>query len=88
MDETVIVPTAASVNPEEILELLWARVRERGELPGFSKAVSAILGAMRGDDVADSCGIRIYLTQVERAVIPRHSGKQGGSARDVGSGGS
>ena len=49
----MIVPTAASVNPEEILELLWARVRERGELPGFSKAVSAILGAMRGDDDRD-----------------------------------
>ncbi|MDP9107691.1 MAG: HDOD domain-containing protein, partial [Pseudomonadota bacterium] len=39
------LPTAA-----DALALLWARVRERGELPGFSKVVNAIVGAMRGDD--------------------------------------
>lgn len=32
------------------MESLWARVRSRGDLPGFSKVVSAIIGAMRGDD--------------------------------------
>ncbi|WP_233575619.1 HDOD domain-containing protein [Noviherbaspirillum saxi] len=32
------------------MELLWSRVRQRGDLPGFSKVVSAIIGAMRGDD--------------------------------------
>ncbi|HCE09641.1 MAG TPA: GAF domain-containing protein, partial [Oxalobacteraceae bacterium] len=37
-------------NPEKTLELLWSRIRQRGDLPGFSKAVGAILGAMRGDD--------------------------------------
>jgi HD-like signal output (HDOD) protein len=36
--------------PEKLLELLWSRVRQRGDLPGFSKVVSAILSAMRGDD--------------------------------------
>lgn len=33
-----------------MMDLLWARVRRRGDLPGFSKVVGAILGAMRGDD--------------------------------------
>jgi HD-like signal output (HDOD) protein len=35
---------------EKTMALLWARVRQRGDLPGFSKVVSAIIGAMRGDD--------------------------------------
>lgn len=38
------------VAPEDTLELLWERVRQRGDLPGFSKVVSAIVGAMQGDD--------------------------------------
>jgi len=33
------------------MELLRSRMRQRGELPGFSKVVNAIIGAMRGDDV-------------------------------------
>ncbi len=49
-------------NPEEILELLWARVKERGELPGFSKVVSAILAAMRGDGDRDFNMIRTVLS--------------------------
>ncbi|MES2739767.1 MAG: HDOD domain-containing protein [Pseudomonadota bacterium] len=32
------------------LELLWARTRMRGDMPGFAKAVSSILGAMRGEE--------------------------------------
>ncbi|WP_332875712.1 HDOD domain-containing protein [Massilia sp. S19_KUP03_FR1] len=32
------------------LELLWERVRRRGDMPGFTKAITAILGAMRGED--------------------------------------
>ena len=35
---------------EATLELLWERVRERGDMPGFAKAIGAILGAMRGKD--------------------------------------
>ncbi|MBC7502726.1 MAG: HDOD domain-containing protein [Herminiimonas sp.] len=35
---------------DRTLELLWSRIRQRGNLPGFSKVVSAVLGAMRGDD--------------------------------------
>lgn len=45
--------TAVAANSEETLELLWARIKERGELPGFSKVVSAILAAMRGDGDRD-----------------------------------
>lgn len=32
------------------LALLWERVRQQGDMPGFTKAVSAILGAMRGEE--------------------------------------
>ncbi|RZI44937.1 HDOD domain-containing protein [Herbaspirillum sp. HC18] len=39
-----------SANADKTMDLLWARVRQRGDLPGFSKVVTAIIGAMRGDD--------------------------------------
>lgn len=39
-----------ALNPEKTLDLLLTRVRQRGDLPGFSKVVSAIVGAMHGDD--------------------------------------
>lgn len=35
---------------QQTMQLMWSRVRQRGDLPGFSKVVSAIIGAMRGDD--------------------------------------
>ncbi|HVK93433.1 MAG TPA: HDOD domain-containing protein [Noviherbaspirillum sp.] len=35
---------------DQVMTLLWSRVRQRGDLPGFSKVVSSIIGAMRGDD--------------------------------------
>ncbi|EGF33525.1 putative signal transduction protein [Oxalobacteraceae bacterium IMCC9480] len=38
---------------EQTLQLLWTRVRQRGDLPGFSKVVSSILAAMRGEDDRD-----------------------------------
>ncbi|GAB3546065.1 HDOD domain-containing protein [Noviherbaspirillum agri] len=40
----------ASAKAVQTMELLWARVRQRGDLPGFSSVVNAIVGAMRGDD--------------------------------------
>jgi HD-like signal output (HDOD) protein len=46
MTNTISLP----VNSEKTLELLWARVRQRGDMPGFSKVVSAIVGAMHGED--------------------------------------
>lgn len=39
-----------ALNPDKTLELLWTRVRQRGDMPGFSKVVSAIVGAMHGED--------------------------------------
>jgi len=39
-----------AVDPDKTLELLWTRVRQRGDMPGFSKVVSAIVGAMHGED--------------------------------------
>lgn len=39
-----------AVSAEKTMELLWSRVRRRGDLPGFSKVVSAIIAAMLGDD--------------------------------------
>ena len=42
-----VAPTQLGKNT---LELLWARIRQQGDMPGFAKAISAILGAMRGED--------------------------------------
>ncbi|WP_420474816.1 HDOD domain-containing protein [Noviherbaspirillum sp. ST9] len=44
------LPQADLASPERTMELIWARVRQRGDLPGFSKVVTAIIGAMSGDD--------------------------------------
>lgn len=38
---------------EATLALLWERIRQRGDMPGFTKAISAILGAMRGEDESE-----------------------------------
>jgi HD-like signal output (HDOD) protein len=35
---------------EETLSLLWERTRLQGDMPGFAKAITSILGAMRGED--------------------------------------
>lgn len=39
-----------ALNSAKTMELLRARIRQRGSLPGFSKAISAILSAMNGED--------------------------------------
>lgn len=38
------------LTPDKTLDLLMSRIRQRGDLPGFSRVVSAIVGAMQGDD--------------------------------------
>lgn len=48
MSQTMSTPPPASA--EATLSLLWERVRKQGDMPGFTKAVSAILGAMRGEE--------------------------------------
>ncbi len=35
---------------DQTLSLLWERIRRQGDMPGFTKAINAILGAMRGED--------------------------------------
>ena len=42
--------SAKPASVEKTMDLLWTRVRQRGDLPGFSRVVQAIVGAMRGDD--------------------------------------
>ena len=42
--------TAGTPLGEATLSKLWERTRTEGDMPGFAKAISAILGAMRGED--------------------------------------
>ena len=35
--------------PDATLALLWERIRRNGDMPGFTRAVQSILGAMRGE---------------------------------------
>ena len=44
------------------LDLLWERVRRRGDMPGFTKAINAILGAMRGEDEREFSMTQTVLT--------------------------
>ncbi|HUW27456.1 MAG TPA: HDOD domain-containing protein [Sulfuriferula sp.] len=37
-------------NPQKTLELLWKRIKQQGDLPGFAKVVNAIMSAIRGED--------------------------------------
>jgi HD-like signal output (HDOD) protein len=48
MEPLQVQPPLASA--AKTMELLWSRIRQRGNLPGFSKAISAILAAMSGED--------------------------------------
>lgn len=41
---------AATALGNQTLQLLWERTRRQGDMPAFAKAISAILGAMRGED--------------------------------------
>jgi HD-like signal output (HDOD) protein len=43
-------PPAAAPSADATLALLWERVRQQGDMPGFARAIGAILGAMRGED--------------------------------------
>jgi HD-like signal output (HDOD) protein len=41
---------ARSPQAAATLDLLWERIRRQGDMPGFTKAISAILASMRGED--------------------------------------
>jgi len=45
--------TARSPMGEQTLSLLWERTRLQGDMPGFAKAITSILGAMRGEDESE-----------------------------------
>ena len=44
------------------LALLWERVRMQGDMPGFAKAIGAILGAMRGEHEHSFCMTQTVLS--------------------------
>lgn len=46
-------PPPPPPNGDATLTLLWERVRRQGDMPGFARAIGAILGAVRGEDDDD-----------------------------------
>lgn len=48
----MMTPTDTVRTPkgDTTLALLWERVRRQGDMPGFTKAINAILSSMRGED--------------------------------------
>jgi HD-like signal output (HDOD) protein len=45
--------TERSPKAHATLALLWERIRRRGDMPGFTRAINAILASMRGEDERD-----------------------------------
>ncbi|MDP3842691.1 MAG: HDOD domain-containing protein [Oxalobacteraceae bacterium] len=48
MTMTMRIPDAPDA--DTTLDLLWERIRQRGDLPGFTKAISAVLDAMHDEE--------------------------------------
>jgi len=55
MNQTVMQTVGIERSPkaDATLALLWERIRRRGDMPGFTKAITAILASMRGEDERD-----------------------------------
>jgi HD-like signal output (HDOD) protein len=51
MNQTI--QTERSPKADATLALLWERTRRRGDMPGFTRAINAILASMRGEDERD-----------------------------------
>lgn len=51
MNQTPTYPR--SPKADATLALLWERIRRRGDMPGFTRAINAILASMRGEDERD-----------------------------------
>ncbi|MGH8852924.1 MAG: HDOD domain-containing protein [Telluria sp.] len=47
---TTQAATHRSPRADATLSLLWERIRRQGDMPGFTKAINAILASMRGED--------------------------------------
>lgn len=45
--------TPRSAKSQATLALLWERIRRQGDMPGFTRAINAILASMRGEDERD-----------------------------------
>ncbi|MGX4640352.1 HDOD domain-containing protein [Massilia sp. SYSU DXS3249] len=43
-------PAPAPASADATLALLWERIRRQGDMPGFTRAINAILASMRGED--------------------------------------
>lgn len=50
---TTPATTPRSAKSQATLALLWERIRRQGDMPGFTKAINAILASMRGEDERD-----------------------------------
>jgi len=51
-----------SARADATLSLLWERIRRRGDMPGFTRAINAILASMRGEDERDFSMTQTVLT--------------------------
>jgi HD-like signal output (HDOD) protein len=51
MNQTITIESTP--NADATLALLWERIRRRGDMPGFTRAINAILASMRGEDERD-----------------------------------
>ena len=50
---TTQATTPRSAKSQATLAMLWERTRRQGDMPGFTKAINAILASMRGEDERD-----------------------------------
>lgn len=50
---TTPLTTPRSAKSQATLALLWERIRRQGDMPGFTRAINAILASMRGEDERD-----------------------------------
>jgi HD-like signal output (HDOD) protein len=55
-------PAARSPKAAATLALLWERVRRQGDMPGFTRAIGAILASMRGEEEQDFSLTRTVLS--------------------------
>ncbi|WP_036166690.1 HDOD domain-containing protein [Massilia sp. 9096] len=60
MNQTATIERSARAEPT--LSLLWERIRRRGDMPGFTRAINAILASMRGEDERDFSMTQTVLT--------------------------
>jgi HD-like signal output (HDOD) protein len=55
-------PAGRTQQAQSTLALLWERVRKHGDMPGFTRAVNAVLASLRGEDEHDFSMTRTVLS--------------------------